>query len=93
MVLELSTYHASELASATALLVEDVLVVVLLAALADGERQVVELPEALLFASVVEDVVAMILPALSNVEDVQGVVSPAVLAATPWVVTAVTALS
>ena len=93
MVLELSTQHASELASATASLVEDVLVVVLLAALADGERQVVELPEALLFASVVEDVVAMILPALSNVEDVQGVVSPAVLAATPWVVTAVTALS
>ena len=69
------------------------LVVVLLAALADGERQVVELPEALLVASVGEDVVAMILPALSNVEDVQGVVSPAVLAATPWVVTAVTALS
>ena len=93
MVLELSTQHASELASATASLVEDVLVVVLLAALADGERQVVELPEALLFASVVEDVVAMILPALSNVEDVQGVVSPAVLASTPWVVTAVTALS
>ena len=93
MVLELSTDHASELASATASLVEDVLVVVLLAALADGERQVVELPEALLFASVVEDVVAMILPALSNVEDVQGVVSPAVLASTPWVVTAVTALS
>ena len=93
MVVALSTDHASELASATASLVEDVLVVVLLAALADGERQVVELPEALLFASVVEDVVAMILPALSNVEDVQGVVSPAVLAATPWVVTAVTALS
>ena len=69
------------------------LVVVLLAALADGERQVVELPEALLFASVVEDVVAMILPALSNVEDVQGVVSLAVLNSTPWVVTAVTALS
>ena len=93
MVLELSTYHASEPASATASLVEDVLVVVLLAALADGERQVVELPEALLFASVVEDVVAMILPALSNVEDVQGVVSPSVLKSTPWVVTAVTALS
>ena len=43
MVLELSTYHASELASATASLVEDVLVVVLLAALAVGEIQVVEL--------------------------------------------------
>ena len=93
MVLELSTYHPSELASATAWLVEDVLVVVLLAALADGEIQVVELPEVLLFASVVEDVVAVILLALSNVEDVQGVVSPTVLAATPWVVTAVTALS
>ena len=71
MVVELSTYHASELASATASLVEDVLVVVLLAALADGERQVVELPEALLFASVVEDVVAMILPAALAVGEIQ----------------------
>ena len=43
MVVELSTYHASELASATASLVEDVLVVVPLAALAVGEIQVVEL--------------------------------------------------
>ena len=93
MVLELSTDHASELAFATASLVEDVLVVVLLAALAVGEIQVVELPEVLLFASVVEDVVAVILPALSAVEVVQEAVSPAVLAATPWVVTAVTALS
>ena len=71
MVLELSTYHASELASATASLVEDVLVVVLLAALADGERQVVELPEVLLFASVVEDVVAVILPAALAVGEIQ----------------------
>ena len=93
MVLELSTDHASELASATASLVEDVQVVVPPAALAVGEIQVVELLEVLLFASVVEDVVAVILPALSAVEDVQGVVSPAVLAATPWVVTAVTPLS
>jgi len=37
--------------------------------------------------------VAVIPPAVSAVEDVQGVVSPAVLAATPRVVTAVTALS
>ena len=93
MILELSTDHASELASATASLVEDVQVVVPPAALAVGEIQVVELLEVLLFASVVEDVVAVILPALSAVEDVQGVVSPTVLAATPWVVTAVTPLS
>ena len=43
MVVELSTYHASELASATASLVEDVQVVVHAAALAVGEIQVVEL--------------------------------------------------
>ena len=43
MVVELSTYHASELASATASLVEDVQVVILPAALAVGEIQVVEL--------------------------------------------------
>ena len=43
MILELSTDHASELASATASLVEDVQVVVSPAALAVGEIQVVEL--------------------------------------------------